>query len=231
MAAALQDYNRAIIVGCTSFGKSSGQVIIPLDTLILSGFSKSKSKNNLGYIKITINKFYRLNGVTYQQKGVIPDIMFPSVNGNFVYHEDSFPYALKSDSAVKKIYYHQLPKLPVTELEEKSRLRISTDQRFKRIDNLNDSLQMTMKLLKAIPLNLESFRKREAKSFQSMQTLETLAFRPSTMYQVTNTKFDMPIFKINPYKKEINDNLLKNIQNDIYIEEAYKIMNDLINTK
>jgi carboxyl-terminal processing protease len=229
MAAALQDYNRAVIIGSTSFGKSSGQIIFQLDTLRLSE-SSGTDNNNMGFIKITVNKFYRLNGVSYQQKGVQPDVVLPS-NESFSYHEVSYPYALSSDSVIKKIYYNPLPKLPVTILAAKSKQRIAADLQFKRIKNLNDSLQMSLSSLKAIPLNLESFRKREENIFLLMHNLENLAIRPSSLYHIANLKFDESIFKINPYKKEVNDILLKNVQNDIYVEEAYHIINDLINVK
>ncbi len=231
MAAALQDYNRAVIVGSTSFGKSSGQLIFPLDTLTLSGYSATDSSNNMGFIKITVNKFYRLNGVSYQKKGVQPDIILPSVNDSFNFHEASYPFALNSDSVIKKIYYNPLPKLPVAKLSAKSKLRLSADLQFKRIETLNDSLKMSWTNQKTIPLNLQSFRKKEEKTFKLMQNMESLATRPSNIYHVINLKFDEPVFKINPYKKEVNDILLKNIQNDIYVEEAFQVINDLINVK
>jgi carboxyl-terminal processing protease len=228
MAASLQDYHRAVIIGNPSFGKASGQVILSLDTLAAYGL---KTIGNDGFVKITIGKFYRLNGISYQKKGVIPDIYLPSTNDNIYYHEYSLPYALKSDSVMKKVYYNPLPPLPILGLSIKSKYRIASNIRFKQIEKTNDSLTLALENLKSLPLNIELFKKREAKTFQMIQTLGNLANKPSAIFQATNVKFNQQIFTIDSYKKEENDILLKNIQNDIYIEETYQIINDLVNNK
>jgi hypothetical protein len=132
---------------------------------------------------------------------------------------------------IKKVYYNPLPQLPIAKLSEKSKNRMASDVRFKQIERTNDSLQIALKKLKTIPLNLELFKKRDAKTFQMLQAMEDLTNRPAAIYHAINVKLDQPIFTIDAYKKEGNDILLKNIQNDIYIEEAYQVINDLINAK
>ncbi|QGM81016.1 carboxy terminal-processing peptidase [Otariodibacter oris] len=72
-AAALQDYNRAIIVGQKTFGKGTVQQSRSLN------FVYDLDKNPLGYIQYTIQKFYRINGGSTQLKGVEPDIYFPEI--------------------------------------------------------------------------------------------------------------------------------------------------------
>ena len=72
-AAALQDYNRAIIVGQTTFGKGTVQQSRSLN------FIYDLDKEPLGYIQYTIQKFYRINGGSTQLKGVDADIKFPEV--------------------------------------------------------------------------------------------------------------------------------------------------------
>ncbi len=75
MAAAMQDYGRAMIVGSSAtFGKGTVQRFIDLDQSISGAFSEFKP---LGSIKLTIQKFYRINGGTNQLKGVIPDVVLP----------------------------------------------------------------------------------------------------------------------------------------------------------
>jgi len=230
-AAALQDYHRAVIVGSPTFGKATGQVILPLDPTLQSTSIKSINKNSTGFVKTTVSKFYRLNGESYQQKGVIPDVLLPECNDSYAYYEVLYPYSLTSDAIIKKVYYNPLPALPVMQLSEKSKSRLSSDDRFKQIARENDSLQTAIKQLRTVPLNLESFRKKEAKIFKLLQSMDKVADRLSVIYKVTNVKFDQPIININPYKKEVNELLSKNIQNDIYIEESYQIINDLINYK
>src|SRR5690606_9880516 len=71
-AAAMQDYNRAVIVGSPSHGKSSAQVILPLD-----------EEGTLGFTKLTTEAFYRVTGKSHQSIGVTPDIVLPSLHDNF----------------------------------------------------------------------------------------------------------------------------------------------------
>ncbi|HEX2936925.1 MAG TPA: carboxy terminal-processing peptidase, partial [Bacteroidales bacterium] len=231
MAASLQDYHRALIVGSPTFGKATGQTIIPLDTLPSSMESGEKNNEDNGFVKITVSKFYRLNGISYQRKGVTPDVLLPSYFDGSSYQESSQPYALPSDSVNRKARYTPLPELPVKSLAEKSKVRLDADERFKKITSTLDSLKSAMTHLKAIPLNIELFRKKEAGIFDALQILEKEIVKPSTAFNVANVKFDRLLINLSDYKKEVNDLLLKNLQNDIYIEETYRIINDLINYK
>ena len=77
VAAALQDYGRAIIVGDQStHGKGTVQTLIPLDPQMPIGFPSDPGAGNL---KMTVQKFYRVAGGSTQEKGVVPDIVLPSV--------------------------------------------------------------------------------------------------------------------------------------------------------
>ncbi len=90
-AAAIQDYDRGIIVGSQTFGKGTVQNIMPLSRL----FPHSKSK--LGQVKYTIAKFYRITGGSTQRKGVLPDIYLPSRYDVLDVGEDSEKNALPWD--------------------------------------------------------------------------------------------------------------------------------------
>ena len=70
LAAALQDYRRAVIVGAPSFGKGTVQTFIDLDRI---NPAKTAAFKPLGSLKLTIQKFYRINGGSTQHKGVEPD--------------------------------------------------------------------------------------------------------------------------------------------------------------
>ena len=72
-AAAMQDYNRGIIIGQNTFGKGTVQQSRPLN------FVYDMDQSPLGFIQYTIQKFYRINGGSTQIKGVEPDIAFPSI--------------------------------------------------------------------------------------------------------------------------------------------------------
>ena len=74
-AGAIQDYRRGLIIGEPTFGKGTVQHLVPLDQYAQSGTT------GLGHLKITVAKFFRVNGHSTQHRGVIPDIIFPTAVG------------------------------------------------------------------------------------------------------------------------------------------------------
>ncbi len=96
VAAALQDYGRAIIVGDQStHGKGTVQTLIPLDNQMPIGFPSEPGPGNL---KMTVQKFYRVAGGSTQKKGVVPDIVLPSVLDALELGETTLPYYLDYDT-------------------------------------------------------------------------------------------------------------------------------------
>lgn len=87
-AAALQDYGRAVIVGQQTFGKGTVQNMMPLNNYI------NDKENRLGQLKMTIAQFFRINGGSTQNRGVIPDIVFPPSPGLENYGESTYENAL-----------------------------------------------------------------------------------------------------------------------------------------
>lgn len=90
-AAAIQDYKRGIVVGERTYGKGTVQNMVDLNEFIQYNGQK------LGQVKLTIAKFYRVNGGSTQHKGVTPDIEFPSMFDADKFGEDASPYALPWD--------------------------------------------------------------------------------------------------------------------------------------
>jgi carboxyl-terminal processing protease len=96
VAAALQDYGRAIIVGDQStHGKGTVQTLIPLDPQMPIGFPSDPGAGNL---KMTVQKFYRVAGGSTQKKGVVPDIVLPSVLDALELGETTLDYYLDYDT-------------------------------------------------------------------------------------------------------------------------------------
>jgi carboxyl-terminal processing protease len=131
VAAALQDYGRALIVGDTStFGKGTVQNLTPLANLVWP--SDASATNDPGTVKITIRKFYRINGTTTQFKGVVPDIVLPDV---WSYRDDegesSLPNALAWDTIPAADYTAVDNVQPfLGDLLKKSQAEIATNQDF-----------------------------------------------------------------------------------------------------
>ncbi|ELV8683903.1 carboxy terminal-processing peptidase [Vibrio fluvialis] len=124
-AAAMQDYGRAIILGENSFGKGTVQQHRSLNH-IYDLFDKE-----LGYVQYTIQKFYRIDGGSTQNKGVIPDIAFPTAVDAAETGESMESNALPWDSIDKAKYekLHDFHKMIVT-LSAEHQTRIAKDMEF-----------------------------------------------------------------------------------------------------
>lgn len=84
-AAAMQDYNRAVIAGTTSLGKATIQVILPVD------------QRQQEFVKTTVEKFYRITGQSAQIKGVTPDVAMPFIYDEIMPREKKEKTAMPSD--------------------------------------------------------------------------------------------------------------------------------------
>lgn len=153
MAAALQDYGRALIVGDTSYGKGTVQQSRPLTRLYdLIGA-------DLGSIHYTIAKFYRINGGSTQLKGVTPDIAMPTLIDVTEFGEKTEPNALNWDKiAPSKYQKYSDPSFFVKNLMVLHEKRISTDPVFKVIQSERDRYYK-LKNSKTLTLNFEERKK------------------------------------------------------------------------
>lgn len=153
MAAALQDYGRALIVGDTSYGKGTVQQSRPLTRIYdLIGA-------DLGSIHYTIAKFYRINGGSTQLKGVTPDIAMPTLIDVTEFGEKTEPNALNWDKiAPSKYQKYSDPSFFVKDLMALHEKRISTDPVFKVIQSERDRYYK-LKNSKTLTLNFEERKK------------------------------------------------------------------------
>ena len=125
-AAAIQDYGRGIVVGTQTFGKGTVQNLIPLNR-----FFRVRGKK-LGQLKITVAKFYRVNGGSTQHRGVWPDIQFPSIYQYMEIGESTRPNALAWDQ-IKPVKYEKFADLTdiIPKLRVRHRIRANENPEFK----------------------------------------------------------------------------------------------------
>jgi carboxyl-terminal processing protease len=203
LAGALQDYNRAIIVGdhCT-FGKGTVQTVQPLGHSVAS-YCRQKHipydpNYDPGSLKITIKKFYRAGGVSTQFKGVVSDIELPSVL-NFATNEvgeSALPNALACDevgSANPENLNRVRPYLP--ELLNGSRQRVAASKDFAYIQqDIAEFLKQQAD--KSVSLNLaERKAEQEAKTAREEAIKKERAARPKSdekVFEITLTNADLP---------------------------------------
>jgi carboxyl-terminal processing protease len=225
LAGVLQDYNRAVIVGSNTFGKATMQQMMPLDTTIKKPGSISNAKD---IVKITTGKLYRLNGETAQLNGVRPDIVLPDAFDGVDYREKFFPFALASDMVAKNGYYKPLAAIPVNELTIKSSERVVNNKEFGAVKNMVTAMKAHRAKTETIPLKQEGFEQ-----WAKQRELELNIIQGNTSsagkFTVDNHGLDKALLANNSgYAKEINNEWLHNIAEDIYIQEAFSVLCDLL---
>jgi carboxyl-terminal processing protease len=135
-AVTLQDYNRALIVGSTSYGKSTAQTVLPIEAhrYLSPGLMDFEPKH---FVKLTVNRFYRVNGDTYQRQGVTPDIIFPSFLDDLETGEKASPSALLANHIERKTYFKTPYSLSRDEVKEKYDLRNANNSYFDIVNNVS----------------------------------------------------------------------------------------------
>ncbi|WP_044174162.1 carboxy terminal-processing peptidase [Flectobacillus major] len=128
-AGAIQDYKRGIIIGEQTYGKGTVQTLVDL-----SRFLKSEP-DNVGQLKITMEKFYRITGSSTQHKGVTPDIELPSGFSAAEYGESSQPSALPWDMIASTKYTpsQDVNEQIVSKLKKKYEERLKTEADLKKL--------------------------------------------------------------------------------------------------
>ena len=227
-AAALQDYNRAVIVGSNSYGKATMQEMFVPDTITNN---PRPSNNKSDVIKITTGKMYRLDGETAQLNGVKPDIILPDAFDGIDYREKFSPAVLPAETVAKNNYYKPLPALPVAELSKRSEQRINTNEDFKEIKNALEYIRMQNEKTEVISLKWDGFEKwsRQNQHLWDVMKGEEKTEVPGKKYTVDINGLDKALLVNNDYAKEINDRWLLNIAEDIYVKEAFSVLCDLNN--
>jgi carboxyl-terminal processing protease len=219
VSAVLQDYNRALIVGSTTYGKGTAQQVLPMDTLQMRDNVKYDD-----YVKVTVEKFYRVNGSTTQWKGVVPDIALPDLYADEAYKEKANASALQPDNS-KAGMYQTLPALPISVLAAKSKQRIDADAHFKKIADFINWLQ-SYKKDRTIPLQWNGYAAQYTTAIKMYKQFSSES-KSNTGIPVTNNGFDWQrILQSTQRSKDINSTYLKQLEADETLAEAYRILLD-----
>ena len=221
-AAAMQDYGRAVIIGSTStYGKGSVQRSIGLDP---DNFMSSNS--DLGSLKLTLQKFYRISGGSTQLKGVIPDIIIPDYYEYLKVREKDNWNALPYDEISKANYTMWQPGFSYQTVENLARTRVSNDSLFRLIKAETDVLAKQDD--KEYPLEIKQFRKEQKITRDAVKKIESLikldkAMQVSFLPQDQDRYFSADKDKTERYKQ-----WLGNVSKDIYVDQAVKVINDIV---
>ncbi len=225
LAAAMQDYKRAVIIGSTAtFGKGTVQRFFDLDNL----FRGSNSVKPLGNIKITTQKFYRINGGSTQLKGVESDIVLPDRYEYMDVGERDYDHALPWDKINHLDYEQNVFKLNhMDELKQRSEDRVKKDSAFIYIEeNARKIKDYSDKTL--IPVNIDKFKLWKAERKKEDEHFKGKLNTTIPGIEVKNLDVDLAHIQIDSSRIGRNENWLKNIRKDQYVKEAIFVMKDII---
>jgi carboxyl-terminal processing protease len=221
-AAAIQDYNRGVIIGSTStYGKGTVQRNIGLDPE--TGFSMSNS--DLGTVKLTLQKFYRINGGSTQLRGVQPDIILPDNMEFLNVREKDDPDALPWDEIPRASFTPWNATFDIKSLQQKVQVRNRSDNTFQLIRDNTEWLSKRND--KQITLNLAAYRAEQKDMRNTVRQLETLLKLKGEL-DVSALPKDANRWQDDKAKQERFMQWLKGLQKDIYLDQAVKIMADMI---
>jgi carboxyl-terminal processing protease len=218
MAAAMQDYKRALIIGSPStFGKGTVQRMFEL---------YQNGEKELGSVKLTTQKFYRINGSTTQLKGVIPDIILADQYEYLDIGEKDEDYPLPFDE-IKKAKYNEWPKAPaVAKLKDKSEKRTEKNETFRVIEQrakqLKDERNNQM-----YSLNLKKFKADLDKDKELTKRYDAVTNYKSKL-KFTYLSEDKTAWMSDTVKMTKAKNWVGDLQKDVYLEEAVNVMEDML---
>jgi carboxyl-terminal processing protease len=235
LAAAMQDYKRAVIVGATTYGKGTVQKMVDLEQMIdpmtrlnFVNDTAGALGSSIGSVKLTMEKFYRVNGGSTQLKGVKPDVAIPD---NFDVYDDEDLGERKNRSALP---WDEIPAANyrptnsvgnVQQLAMLSESRVKANPTFKQIQENSEFLKKK-KEDNRVSLNEAKYKKEQEEVNTYSKKMEELQ-KKTVLLEMANPPADMNRINADSASISKNKEWLKNLSKDIYISETVNILSDL----
>ncbi|MDP5106583.1 MAG: carboxy terminal-processing peptidase [Polaribacter sp.] len=219
-AAAMQDYKRAIILGGNqTYGKGTVQNVLPINQFY------PKYETDLGYLKMTIQKFYRVNGGSTQIEGVYSDIAMPSRYSYMKFGERDLDGALAWDKVPQAKYTKTNSYANFADVIYNSKQRIAASANFQLVNEYAKWLKKNQDET-LYSLNSKKF-------FQESDVKEAEANKFKSVFDYkSNFTFTSPLYEQNLLKADnsLSDKRIawhKNLSKDMYISEALNVLSEL----
>jgi len=221
LAAALQDYNRAIIIGSKqTYGKGTVQNILSLNQFI-----SGNTYGELGFIKLTTDKFYRISGGSTQLEGVKSDIIFPNRYSYIDIGERDLENPLSWDQINSASYSPLNKQLYYDKALENSNNRISKNEFFNIIDEQAKWVKEQQED-NIVSLNYDTYKldmdnnKKESEKFKKIDDFKS-------NFRFEWLKDNLPGEKVPDEIVERRNRWIDNLKKDLYVDEAINILSDL----
>ena len=222
-AAAIQDYGRGVVIGSTStYGKGTVQRNIGLES---SSRVLNNDNSELGTIKLTLQKFYRINGGSTQLKGVTPDIILPDQYENLKYREKDNPDAMPWDEIQRAFYTRITPTYDLETIKRRSSARISQDSSFSAVRSVSAMIEKSNQ--KVYSLKLDTYRNEQKQMRATFKHLEE-SNKGNQALTIQMLDSDEKRLSTDNDKLERRKQWIKNLSRDIYISETCKVVSDVI---
>ena len=221
MAAAIQDYRRGIIIGSKqSYGKGTVQNVIDLNQ-----FVRGSTMGDLGALKTTTQKFYRINGGSTQLEGVSSDVAIPDRYAYLKMGERDTDNAMPWDKIEPADFKFWDKQTNFDAAIDNSKKRIAENPKFKLIDENAKWIDQRNKE-SVYSLNIDQFKaeqkaiEEKAKKYKSIADYKNLLKFSSLPYEEEAIKTDVSL-------KEKRERWHESLAKDIYVEEALNVLEDL----
>jgi len=221
LAAAMQDYKRAVIIGSKqTFGKGTVQNIFPLDDIV-----RGNEHGDLGAIKLTTQKFYRINGGSTQLEGVKSDIVVPDRYSYIDLGERDQQNPLGWDKITAADYKVWDGYIDFEDAVKKSKERMAKNEQIKLIEE-NAKWLKEQQDENVISLNYDKYVSKEEEAKKRSEKFKSLRDYDSKL-SFSSLNYEKELFTQDSVLREKRDRWHKDLARDIYVEEAVNVLKDL----
>ena len=219
MAAAIQDYDRGIVIGSeNTYGKGTVQTFLPLNRY-------NPNLPPIGDLKLTIQKYYRVNGGATQKEGVKSDIVLPFSDRYLDFGEKEDEYAIAWDEIEPVSIKNWEQNYSIGDLRAKSAARVAQSEVFRLVEE-NAKRYKRQQDDTALPLELGSYSQKITAMQEESEKYREV-FKEIDSFDVSSLSADLPAITADDNKQEKRNRWIKAIRKDPYIYEAFQVINDM----
>lgn len=218
-AAAMQDYGRGVVVGSNkTFGKGTVQTFIPLD-------QRTFSQDEYGALKVTIQKFYRINGGSTQLRGVTPDIIMPNLMTYSDISESRSDDALPWDRIKAVDFEPWTPRIDLDLVKTNSKKRLESNEYLDLVNKIAEYYK-SLEEIDRVSLNIDQFIEERNKRREKSDEFD-VSDSYKTRLKVYSPAAELPKFKNDTILKERRKNWHESLEKDFYLEESVNVLKDI----
>jgi carboxyl-terminal processing protease len=221
LAAAMQDYKRAVIIGSNqTFGKGTVQNVIPLESML-----RNNEFGDLGAIKLTTQKFYRINGGSTQLEGVKSDVVVPDRYSYIDLGERDQENPLQWDKIEPARFEPWEGYIDYEATISNSSARMKTHPQIALIEENARWLKEQQDEVE-IPLNYQVYHQREQENKEKSQYFRS-KMKYDSHLSFSSLKYEQELFTKDSILREKRDRWHRNLAQDVYVEEAINVLEEL----